>query len=90
MVPLCFLERPIPFGALDGQPVHVLFSLVCPTVRGHLQMLARLSYALHDSKFKQIVLRHGQRDEILQEARRIESALSAQSSGSEKGQAQDD
>jgi len=31
MVTLCFLERPVDFGALDGKPVGVLFSLVCPT-----------------------------------------------------------
>src|SRR5262249_33166550 len=48
LVTLAFLERPVEFGALDGKPVHVLFSLVCPTTRSHLQMLARLSYALHD------------------------------------------
>src|SRR5438034_985186 len=33
MITLCFLERPIDFGALDGKPVHVLFSLISPTVR---------------------------------------------------------
>ena len=37
MVTLCFLERPVDFGALDGKPVHVLFSLICPTMRSHLQ-----------------------------------------------------
>jgi PTS system nitrogen regulatory IIA component len=75
MVTLCFLEQPIDFGALDGKPVQVLFSLICPTMRSHLQMLSRLSYALHDDQFKQIVLRHGPRDEILREARRIEASL---------------
>jgi len=77
MVTLCFLEKPVDFGALDGQPVHVLFSLVCPTMRSHLQMLARLSYALHDAAFKQVVIRHGQRDEILRELRRAEAAVAA-------------
>ena len=75
MVTLGFLERPVEFGALDGKPVHVLFSLICPTTRGHLQMLARLSHALHDARFKEVILRHGQRDEVLQEARRVETAL---------------
>ena len=50
MVTLCFLEHPVDFGALDGKPVHVLFSLICPTVRSHLQTLSRLSYALHDAE----------------------------------------
>ncbi len=77
LVTLCFLERPVDFGALDGQPVHVLFSLICPTVRSHLQMLSRMTYALHDEQFKAVVTRQGRREEILQEARRVEAALIA-------------
>jgi len=77
LVTLCFLELPVDFGALDGQPVRVFFSLICPTMRSHLQLLARLSYALHDAKFKEVVQRRGQREEILQEARRVEAALAA-------------
>ena len=75
MVTLCFLERPIDFGALDGKPVGVLFSLICPTMRNHLRMLSRLSHALHDAKFKNAVMRQAARDEILSEARRIDAAL---------------
>ena len=81
MISLCFLERPIDFGALDGKPVQILFSLISPTMRSHLQMLARLSYALHDAKFKEVVMRQGQREEILQEVRRVEAALAAPGSG---------
>lgn len=75
MVTLCFLERPVDFGALDGKPVRVLFSLICPTMRSHLQTLARLAYALHDEGFKGVVLRQAPREVILSEVRRIETAL---------------
>ncbi len=75
MVTLCFLQKPVDFGALDRQPVHVLFSLVSPTTRAHLQLLSRLSFALHDAAFKDIVVRHGNGEEILREARRIEAGL---------------
>jgi PTS system nitrogen regulatory IIA component len=75
LVTLCFLKHPVDFGALDGQPVHVLFSLICPTTRSHLQTLSRLSYALHDPRFREAVLRQGQPAEILQEARRVEAAI---------------
>jgi len=75
MVTLCFLERPVDFGALDGKPVHVLFSLICPTMRSHLQMLSRLSFALHDARFREVVTRQGAREEILLEARRVEATL---------------
>ncbi|MBI1903198.1 MAG: PTS sugar transporter subunit IIA [Planctomycetia bacterium] len=77
LVTLCFLERPVDFGALDGVPVQILFSLICPTMRSHLQMLSRLSYALHDQGFKAAVRKHGQREEILREARRVEAGLAA-------------
>jgi len=77
MVTLCFLETPVDFGALDGEPVQVLFSLICPSMRSHLQMLSRLSYALRDEKFRNVVMRQGRREEILQEARRVEASLTA-------------
>lgn len=76
MISLCFLEQPIDFGALDGKPVHALFSLVSPTVRAHLRLLSRLSFALHDPGFKRAVARQASRDEILEEGRRVEAALS--------------
>jgi PTS system nitrogen regulatory IIA component len=81
MVTLCFLERPVDFGALDGKPVQVLFSLICPTVRSHLQILSRLTYALHDEKFKAVVQRKAKPDEILREARRVEASLAAPATG---------
>lgn len=75
MVTLAFLQKPVDFGALDGQPVHVLFSLICPTMRGHLQMLARLSYALHDERFRSAVMGVGKQEEILKAARDVEARL---------------
>jgi len=75
MITLCFLERPIDFGALDGKPVHVMFSLVSPTVRAHLRLLSRLSFALHDPAFKKAVTGQASREEILREAQRVEDGL---------------
>jgi PTS system nitrogen regulatory IIA component len=80
MVTLGFLERPVNFGALDGKDVNVLFSLICPTIRSHLQSLARLSFALHDEKFKAVVMRQAPREEIMLEVRRIEAAIAAPAS----------
>jgi PTS system nitrogen regulatory IIA component len=75
MVTLCFLEEPVNFGALDGQPVHTLFALISPTVRAHLHLLSRLAFALRDPGFKGAISRVGTRDEILAEARRVEAGL---------------
>jgi PTS system nitrogen regulatory IIA component len=76
-VTLAYLENPIDFGALDRKPVHVLFSLISPTVRCHLQLLARLGLALHDAQFKEVVLRQGTPEEIMRHAARVEAAFSA-------------
>jgi PTS system nitrogen regulatory IIA component len=77
LVTLCFLEHAVDFGALDGKPVQILFSLICPTTRSHLQLLARLSHALHDPAFRAVVQRHERPEVILQEARRMDAALAA-------------
>lgn len=86
MITLCFLEHPVEFAALDGKPVSVLFSLISPTVRGHLRLLSRLSFALSDRGFKDAVLRQASRDEILAEARRVEAGLGAVADGDGKAE----
>lgn len=81
MITLAFLAQPVDFGALDGKPVHVLFSIISPTTRSHLQLLSRLSFALHDSQFRETLLRQAPREEILQEVRRVESGLTGPDGG---------
>jgi PTS system nitrogen regulatory IIA component len=80
-ITLAFLEKPVDFASLDGKPVHVLFSLICPTTRMHLQMLSRLSYALHDLQFRDAVMRQAPCEEILREARRVAASLDSPSAG---------
>ena len=67
--------QPVDFEAIDGQPVHTLFSMVSPTIRGHLGLLAKLSRALHDPAFKAVVLRRGSLDELAREAERVEATF---------------
>lgn len=71
LVWLCFLERPVDFGALDAQPVQALFTLISPTVRAHLHLLSRLSFALREKGFKALVMAQASRDELMQAVRRI-------------------
>ena len=69
---LCFLERPVEFGAPDGKPVHALFTLISPTMRAHLHILSRLSFALRDANFKRVIVQQASSDEILKEMALIE------------------
>ena len=82
MVMLCFLEHPVNFGALDGQPVSALFILISPTVRAHLYLLSRLGFALRDPEFKNAVLKQESREKILESLKRVEGAMSAAAAGS--------
>jgi PTS system nitrogen regulatory IIA component len=81
IVTLSYLASPVPFDAVDGKPVHTVFTLLSPTIRGHLQLLSRLSAALLDPGFTAAVLRRAERDEIVAEARRVEGALARKHSG---------
>lgn len=72
-ISLCFLEKPIEFDAIDGQPVHTLFTLISPTVRMHLYLLSRLAQALRAPRFKDVVARQAPREEILAAAREMET-----------------
>jgi len=74
-ITLCFLDTPVEFNAIDGRPVHTIFSLVSPTIKGHLQLLAKLSWALHDPSFRAAIMHGAPADEILREARRVETAF---------------
>jgi PTS system nitrogen regulatory IIA component len=72
---LSYLAAPVPFDAIDGKPVQTVFMLVSPTIRGHLQLLARLSAVLLDPGFKDALQGRAARDVIVAEARRVEAVL---------------
>ncbi len=75
MIALCFLEQSIPFGALDGKPVHTLFTLVSPSISAHLRLLSRLSFALRQPEFVDVIKRQGSRQEILDAATTVDACV---------------
>jgi len=77
-ISLCFLDHPVDFGAFDGKPVFAIFLLITPTARTHLQLLSRLSFALHDSQLKAALARRAAPSEILAEFQRVEEAIRPQ------------
>lgn len=78
---LCFLEKPVEFGALDGKPVHILFTLVSPTVKGHLHLLSRIAYCLRDTGLRQLLAEPAGREVLLQRFREVEAKLPAATVG---------
>ncbi len=81
LLTLCFLESPVDFDAVDHQPVHTIFALVCPTIKSHLTLLSRLAFALKDVMFRQLITARGSREDLLTHLRRLESQVM---DGSEK------
>ncbi len=51
IVSTCFLEAAIDYRAVDSAPVSVLFIILSPGTKRHLEMLARLTFCLHDAAF---------------------------------------
>ena len=67
-----FAERPVDFNAVDGEPVFVLFPILCSTVKGHLLMLSQISHLLNSPDMREYLRSHPNRTELLS---RIEDAL---------------
>lgn len=75
VVRLCFLSQALDFGAPDGTPVDTLFLMICPTVRDHLQQLARLANVLRDESFRNMLREKPSQEVVLKEVRRVEKSF---------------
>jgi len=75
LVALCFLEHAIDFQAIDGRPVHTLFTIVSPTIKAHLNLLSKLSFGLRASEFADAVARVDSRANILRAASLLDAYL---------------
>lgn len=76
-VTLCFTKQPVPFRALDGQPVTALFAMLAPTASIHLHLLARAAAASRDLGVLQCLRLQQSEELIFAELERHEAALLA-------------
>ncbi len=72
-VTLCLLHHPVAFDAVDGKPVHALFSLISPTVPAHLRILAQLAVVVRDEGVRQLLSARAAADRILSRIRALEA-----------------
>jgi len=72
LVSLCLLRRAVDYGAVDGQPVHALFTVVSPTVPLHLRILAQLSFLLRDEELRERLQRGATAASLLERMRQVE------------------
>jgi PTS system nitrogen regulatory IIA component len=54
-VTLCLLRHPVDFDAVDGEPVHALFTVISPSVPTHLRILAQLGFVLRDDEIRRLL-----------------------------------
>ena len=75
-ITLCLLRHPVDFGALDGERVHALFTVVSANVPGHLRILGQLGFALHDDELRRLLARRAPAAEILTRVQAVEGRVS--------------
>jgi len=87
LVTLCFLATPVDFDAVDGQPVHTLFTIVCPAIKSHLHLLSRLAYALRHPDFAEAIRQRAPPAAILAVAAVIDHGGASAASRPQEGKA---
>lgn len=75
-VTLCLLRDPVDFDAVDGKPVHALFTVVSSNVPGHLRILGQLGFVLHNEELRRLLIHRASSAEILARVRALETRAS--------------
>lgn len=74
-VAICFPQSPIDYGALDGIPVHTLFTVISPSVAMHLQILSRIAYIIKNKQIINVLQNRAEKAEILNLIKNAEISL---------------
>ncbi len=74
VVLLGFLREPVDFGALDGEPVRVVFTIFAPSIREHLRTISRLTFSLHDAELRRLLAAQAAAEPILVRVRQLDRA----------------
>jgi PTS system nitrogen regulatory IIA component len=77
LVTLAFLKQPVDFAALDGRPVDTLFLIISTTIRGHLETLSHLMFALQNEGFVSLLRKRASAEQIVGAMEKIETGLGA-------------
>jgi PTS system nitrogen regulatory IIA component len=72
---LCFLEQAIDFNALDHKPVDTVLTIITNSIRSHLHILSRLSFALNKPEIRQIMKSGSSQEDIIKALTDLESTF---------------
>jgi nitrogen PTS system EIIA component len=74
-ISLCYLEKPIPFGALDNEDVETLFFIFPRSERRFLRIQAKLLRLLKDEEIMSVVMKSAPADELYRVFSRKEAEI---------------
>jgi len=75
VVAVVFLNTPIPYGALDGQPVHTLFFLLASDDKRHLALLSKIAHLAANPSMLNALTKKPQKPELLEIVKEWETKL---------------
>lgn len=70
-----FLEKPIEYDALDGQPVHTLFFLLAANDKRHLALLSKIAHLTSSESLKKALAKKPNKAELLEIVKEWESRI---------------
>ncbi|HUX14586.1 MAG TPA: PTS sugar transporter subunit IIA [Spirochaetia bacterium] len=62
---ICFLDQPIDFGSLDGEPVHSIFIPLTASVQQHLEVLSKITFLCRQDEFMGLLRAQVARRELI-------------------------
>jgi PTS system nitrogen regulatory IIA component len=71
-----FPEKPIPYGALDHQPVHTLFFLFSSSDKSHLHLLSKLAHFGSQQSALNFLITKPKQDQLLMHVKEWEAKIS--------------
>lgn len=76
VVTIAYPEKPVPYGALDGQPVHTLFFLFACDDKRHLHLLAKIAHLASQPSTLQFLQTKPDKNELLNYIKAFEASIS--------------
>ncbi len=75
VVTVCFPQKPIAYGALDGKPVHTLFFLFASDDKRHLHLLAKIAHLTSQPETLDLLQRKPDKETLLEYVKNWESKI---------------
>lgn len=69
-----YLDPPVDWAAIDGQPVHTALLVLSPSTPVHLQLLSRIAFALRTPGFDELLLERPSLAELVKHLRGVQRA----------------